>query len=117
MSDCGISITLSCQNVIGIGIEQHHAQKSDIILHTNLRKILGSMICVNPLDSKKELISLYPDGAKRKPFTAASATKRIFDMLAKKYKLKRTGFIEEGREGEVTFLGRKIFRTKEKRMP
>ena len=38
---------------------------------------------------------------------------RIFDMLAKKYKLKRTGFIEEGREGEVTFLGRKIFRTKE----
>ena len=39
--------------------------------------------------------------------------KRIFDMLAKKYKLKRTGFIEEGCEGEVTFLGRKIFRTKE----
>ena len=38
---------------------------------------------------------------------------RIFDMLAKKYKLKRTGFIEEGCEGEVTFLGRKIFRTKE----
>ena len=35
---------------------------------------------------------------------------RIFDMLAKKYKLKRTGFIEEGCEGEVTFLGRKIFR-------
>ena len=33
--------------------------------------------------------------------------------LRKKYKLKRTGFIEEGREGEVTFLGRKIFRTKE----
>ena len=31
----------------------------------------------------------------------------------RKYKLKRTGFIEEGREGEVTFLGRKIFRTKE----
>ena len=29
---------------------------------------------------------------------------RIFDMLAKKYKLKRTGFIEEGCEGEVTFL-------------
>ena len=27
---------------------------------------------------------------------------RIFDMLAKKYKLKRTGVIEEGREGEVT---------------
>ena len=43
---------------------------------------------------------------------------RIFDMLAKKYKLKRTGFIEQGRGGEVTFLGRKTFRTKEMaRMP
>ena len=38
---------------------------------------------------------------------------RICDSLAKKYKLKRTGLIEEGCEGEVTFLGRKIFRTKE----
>ena len=33
---------------------------------------------------------------------------RIFDMLAKKYKLKCTGLMEEGCEGEVTFSGRKI---------
>ena len=34
-------------------------------------------------------------------------------LICKKYKLKRTGFIQEGCEGEVTFLGRKIFWTKE----
>ena len=37
----------------------------------------------------------------------------IFGMLAKKYKLKQTGIIAEHKAGEVTFLGRKVFRTKE----
>ena len=37
----------------------------------------------------------------------------IFGMLAKKYKLKQTGIIAEHKAGEVSFLGRKVFRTKE----
>ena len=36
----------------------------------------------------------------------------IFGLLSKKYKLKQTGIIEEHRSGEVSFLGRRIFRTK-----
>ena len=39
----------------------------------------------------------------------------IFNMLAKKYKLKKTGTIAEHEPGEVSFLGRKVFRTKEYR--
>ena len=38
--------------------------------------------------------------------------KAIFGLLSKKYKLKQTGIIEEHRPGEVSFLGRRIFRTK-----
>ena len=34
-------------------------------------------------------------------------------MLSKKYKLKQTGIIVEHKAGEVSFLGRRVFRTKE----
>ena len=37
----------------------------------------------------------------------------IFGMLSKKYKLKQTGIIVEHKAGEVSFLGRRVFRTKE----